>query len=84
LSKREVTETNVRAEVAAQWRVLSIAAGVSNSAFRCEPHAPEGNRTDCRADVPNCTAAIFDAEEVTVQWHGTSDDLADLLDRLAK
>ncbi len=37
-------------------------------------------------EVPDCTAAIYDAdtEEVTVQWHGTSDDLADLLDRLAK
>jgi len=37
-------------------------------------------------EVPDCTAAIFDAdtEEVTVQWHGTSDELADLLARLAK
>ena len=37
-------------------------------------------------EVPGCTAAIFevDAEEVMVQWHGTSDELADLLDRLAK
>jgi hypothetical protein len=37
-------------------------------------------------EVPDCTAAIFDAdtEEVTVQWHGSSDELADLLDRLAK
>ena len=37
-------------------------------------------------EVPNCTAAIFDAdaEEVMVQWHGSSDELADLLDRLAK
>ena len=37
-------------------------------------------------EVLNCTAAIFDAdtEEVTVQWHGSSDELADLLDRLAK
>ena len=37
-------------------------------------------------EVPDCTAAIFDAdaEEVMVQWHGTSDELADLLDRLAK
>ena len=37
-------------------------------------------------EVPNCTAAIYDAdtEEVTVQWHDTSDELADLLDRLAK
>ncbi len=37
-------------------------------------------------EVPSCTAAIFDAdaEEVAVQWHGTSDELADLLDRLAK
>ena len=36
-------------------------------------------------EVPNCTAAIFevDAEEVMVQWHGSSDELADLLDRLA-
>jgi hypothetical protein len=36
--------------------------------------------------VRNCTAAIFDAdaEEVMVQWHGSSDELADLLDRLAK
>ncbi len=38
------------------------------------------------AEVPGCTAAIFDAdaEEVTVQWHGSSDELADLLDHLAK
>ena len=37
-------------------------------------------------EVLNCTAAIFDvdAEEVMVQWHGSSDELADLLDRLAK
>ena len=37
-------------------------------------------------EVPNCTAAIFDvnAEEVMVQWHGSSDELADLLDRLAR
>jgi hypothetical protein len=37
-------------------------------------------------EVLNCTAAIFDgdAQEVTVQWHGTSDELADVLDRLAK
>ena len=37
-------------------------------------------------EVPNCTAAIFDgdAEEVMLQWHGTSDELADVLDRLAK
>ena len=37
-------------------------------------------------EVPDSTAAIYDAdtEEVTVQWHGTSDELADLLDRLAK
>jgi hypothetical protein len=37
-------------------------------------------------EVPGCTAAIFDvdAEEVIVQWHGTSDELADLLDHLAK
>ena len=37
-------------------------------------------------EVPNCTAAIFevDTEEVMVQWHDTSDELADLLDRLAK
>ena len=37
-------------------------------------------------EVADCAAAIFDAdtEEVTVQWHGTSDELADLLDRLAK
>ena len=37
-------------------------------------------------EVRNCTAAIFDAdaEEVMVQWHGSSDELADLLDRLAK
>ena len=37
-------------------------------------------------EVPTCTAAIFDgdAEEVMVQWHGSSDELADLLDRLAK
>ena len=36
--------------------------------------------------VPDCSAAIYDAdtEEVTVQWHGTSDELADLLDHLAK
>ena len=35
--------------------------------------------------VLNCTAAIYDAaqESVTVQWHGTSDELAALLDRLA-
>jgi hypothetical protein len=34
-------------------------------------------------EVLNCTAAIYDAdtEEVTLQWHGTSDELADLLDR---
>ena len=38
------------------------------------------------APVLNCTAAIYDAaqESVTVQWHGTSDELAALLDRLAK
>ena len=38
------------------------------------------------AEVPGCTAAILDvdAEEVIVQWHGTSDELADLLDHLAK
>jgi hypothetical protein len=37
-------------------------------------------------EVPGCTAAIFevDAEEVMVQWHGSTDELADLLDRLAK
>ena len=37
-------------------------------------------------EVPDCTAAIFDAdaEEVMVQWHGSTDELADLLDRLAK
>ena len=37
-------------------------------------------------EVPDCTAASYDAdtEEVTVQWHGTSNELADLLDRLAK
>jgi hypothetical protein len=37
-------------------------------------------------EVPDCAAAIFDvdAEEVMVQWHGSSDELADLLDRLAK
>ena len=37
-------------------------------------------------EVLNCTAAIFDvdAEEVMVQWHGSSDELADLLDRLAR
>ena len=37
-------------------------------------------------EVPNCTAAIYDAdaEEVMVQWHDTSDELADLLDRLAR
>jgi hypothetical protein len=37
-------------------------------------------------EVPSCTAAIFDAdaEEVVVQWHGTSDELADLLNELAK
>jgi len=37
-------------------------------------------------EVPRCTVAIFDAdaEEVAVQWHGTSDELADLLDHLAK
>ena len=37
-------------------------------------------------EVPGCTAAIFDAdaEEVMVQWHDTSDELADLLDRLAR
>jgi len=37
-------------------------------------------------EVPDCTAAIYDAdtEEVMVQWHDTSDELADLLDRLAK
>ena len=37
-------------------------------------------------EVRNCTAAIFDvdAEEVMVQWHGSSDELADLLDRLAR
>ena len=35
--------------------------------------------------VLNCTAAIYDAaeESVAVQWHGTSDELAALLDRLA-
>jgi len=35
--------------------------------------------------VPDCTAAIYDAgdESVAVQWHGTSDELAGLLDRLA-
>ena len=37
------------------------------------------------APVPDCSAAIYDAaqESVTVQWHGTSDELAALLDRLA-
>ena len=37
-------------------------------------------------EVPNCSAAIFDAddEEVILQWHGTSDELADVLDHLAK
>ena len=37
-------------------------------------------------EVLNCTAAIYDAaqESVTVQWHGTSDELAALLDRLAE
>ena len=37
-------------------------------------------------EVRNCTAAIFDADdqEDMVQWHGSSDELADLLDRLAK
>ena len=37
-------------------------------------------------EVLNCAAAIFDvdAEEVMVQWHGSSDELADLLDRLAR
>ena len=37
-------------------------------------------------EVPDCSAAIFDAddEEVIVQWHGTSDELADLLNHLAK
>jgi len=37
------------------------------------------------APVPQCTAAIFDAagESVAVQWHGTCDELAALLDRLA-
>ena len=37
-------------------------------------------------EVPDSTAAIYDAdtEEVTLQWHGTSDELADLLARLAK
>ena len=37
-------------------------------------------------EVLNCTAAIYDAdtEEVMVQWHDTSDELADLLNRLAK
>ena len=37
-------------------------------------------------EVPDCTAAIFDvdAEEVMVQWHDSSDWLADLLVDLAK
>ena len=37
-------------------------------------------------EVADCTAAIFDAdtESVTLQWFGTSDELADLLDNLAK
>ena len=35
--------------------------------------------------VPDCTAAIYDAaqESVALQWLGTSDELAALLDRLA-
>ena len=45
-----------------------------------------GSVMTTEVEVPSCTAAIFDgdAEEVTVQWHGSSDELADLLDRLAK
>ena len=37
-------------------------------------------------EIPDCTAAIYDVdtESVTLQWHGTSDRLADLLDDLAK
>lgn len=44
-------------------------------------------------EIPNCTAAIYDldAESVTagqrratLQWHDTSDRLADLLDDIAK
>ena len=35
--------------------------------------------------VLDCTAAVYDAaeESVALQWHGTSDELAALLDRLA-
>ena len=37
-------------------------------------------------EVLDCTAAIFDAdaEEVFVEWHGSSDDLADILAHVAK
>jgi len=36
--------------------------------------------------VPSCKAAIFDAgeEKVALQWDGTTDELAALLDRLAR
>lgn len=37
-------------------------------------------------EILDCTAAIFDADEesVVAQWHGSSDDLADILADLAK
>lgn len=37
-------------------------------------------------EVLDCTAAIFDAdaEELIVQWHGSSDDLADILAHVAQ
>ncbi len=36
--------------------------------------------------VPDCTAAVFDAgdEEVTLEWLGTTDRLAALMDHLAR
>ena len=34
--------------------------------------------------IASVMSTEVDAEEVMVQWHGSSDELADLLDRLAK
>ena len=55
-------------------KIAAVQLGISTSVLITE------------VEVLDCTAAIYDAdtEEVTVQWHGTSDELADLLDRLAK
>jgi len=67
-----VAESSVQQSIAGAWVWLSrrlIAVVMSTE-----------------VEVPDCTAAIYDvdAEDVTVQWHGTSDELADLLDRLAR